>query len=151
MALLVTHVLQFIAQMVEFDGDDFDPEKCRICWSVLVVSVEILPCVIEAGPVWKDGKLFVSERIKTTGCWVQKLSFLLLALFNFKKFTESRWLQQGPSCRNLSCALSVGLDKVVEITRADPLCSDYDLHGFFQLQHPSEKACSHMWASCIRL
>ena len=139
MSLLVTHVLQFIAEHVEFDEDDFDEEACRRFWSVLGVSVELLPCIVEANPVWKDAKLVVSERIKTTGCWVEKLSFLMFALFNFKKFTESRWLQQGPSNRNLSCALAVGLEQVVHITRADPTCSDYYLHGFSHCTVPVRK------------
>ena len=106
---------------------------------MLGVSVELISCVIEANPVWKDDQQFVSERIKTTGCWVEKLSFLMLALFNFKKFTESRWLQQGPSNRNLSCALAVGLEQVVHITRADPTCSDYYVHGFSHCTVPVRK------------
>eukprot|EP00974_Lingulodinium_polyedra_P048550 4662391-Lingulodinium_polyedra.AAC.1 len=60
----------------------------------------------------------------------------MLAVFRFKKFTNSRWCTVRDSCRSLVAALALGLSGLVKMARANPKTSEYYIHGFSQLTAP---------------
>ena len=55
---------------------------------------------------------------------------LLLSIWSFRKWSDSRWLSMGPSCRTLVAALSCGLRPFVSWILSRPGVSRYFLGGF---------------------
>ena len=66
------------------------------------------------------------------GTVVERVCNVLLGVFRFKKFTDSRWVTLGDACRTLAAG-SLGLRGLVDLVRADKTTSDYYIHGFDQL------------------
>ena len=61
------------------------------------------------------------------------VAWLLLKVLRWQRFTQSRFLSLGSSCRGLVASLAVGLEGLVSLTRADPRATDFHLHGFTHL------------------
>ena len=59
----------------------------------------------------------------------------MLCVFRLKKFSGSRWVTVGESCRSLLAAMSLGLEGLVSMVRESPKASGYHIHGFGQLGH----------------
>eukprot|EP00971_Amphidinium_carterae_P351800 6492284-Amphidinium_carterae.1 len=55
---------------------------------------------------------------------------IIYKLLRIQVFTESRWLSIGDSCRAFTGAMAIGLEKIVQLTRANPEVSDYYIAGF---------------------
>ena len=57
----------------------------------------------------------------------------LLQVMRFEKYSDSRWLTVGGTCRALTAALLLGIDSLVGCIRADPKSSDYYIGGHSRL------------------
>lgn len=56
---------------------------------------------------------------------VSGIESCLMKMWQFRKFTESRWLTVGSSSRVLVAALLTGLDDLVAAISRDPPCTQY--------------------------
>ena len=75
--------------------------------------------------IWWDGhRLLVSAKYEDEPTLHEKVTGLLLTVFRFKKFTDSRWCTLGDSSRTLVASLSLGLDALIELIRKDPRTSN---------------------------
>ena len=97
-----------------------DAEERRL-WQLLGVEGNWLDLCVQLKPRFRDGKLHVS----CPGPWsleylVTTMAGLLITLFRFVKFTHSRWLTVGLTCRYLLRSLLVGLEAIVEAVIQDP-------------------------------
>eukprot|EP00972_Heterocapsa_arctica_P058615 8644479-Heterocapsa_arctica.AAC.1 len=70
------------------------------------------------------------------------VSSALLGLWHFKKFTDSRWITVGCSCRTLVAGLLTGLDSLVAFIRRAPESSDFYTHGFAKLSSIIKKSAA---------
>lgn len=77
-----------------------------------------------------QGKFKVSTRYKADEGILDMIVTLLLSVWAFKRWTESRWLSMGPSCRIMLSALALGLDTFVRWCLRQPGQSRYFLGGF---------------------
>ena len=95
-------------------------------WQLLGVEVEanMLESVACVNPWWKDGMLHVSAALPDETDKLEKVSGVLLYLFLWRKFTDSRFCTIGPSLRAVLASLAVGLSGLVAVTREDPKAFD---------------------------
>ena len=100
---------QFLAKHMETRTTPFDPNIVADFWAVLGVSESWMDMVVWINPFWFDGKLSVSATIKGQAVTPYMVSDVLLYLMKLHKFTETRWLSVGKSCRGLIASCSVGL------------------------------------------
>ena len=133
-SLIAGHVFQFIMVVIEFDAAEYDKHDVYAFWAALGVKVDLLDLLVEANPVWRNGRLFVSKAW-ADACedWFQEVAFLISAVCNWRKFTESRWLGAGASSRSLIGSCACGLERLVQITRQDKSCTDFLLAWIQQL------------------
>ena len=85
------------------------------------------------GRHWDGRHLCVSDIHQGSIDLAERIFGVILSIFRFKKFTDSRWLTIGDSARTLLAALFVGLRPLVDMTRQDGKGSDYYLNGFQRL------------------
>lgn len=139
----------------EEDLDDVD--ALQEMWYALGVE----PSVVEvlAGELrlrWKRGRLEVAAPNLNTESLIGKVSFALLSIWHFRKFSESRWVTIGSSCRSLAAGLLTGLESLVATIRESPGASDFYFHGFEKLTTASKQfivraaLSSHVSDSCLR-
>jgi hypothetical protein len=133
--LLVERLPAFLEQHLAFSADSYDVEEVLAFWRCMGIGADMLEAVAEVNPWWSaaDGHLWVNGRLADDSEATEKVSHILLYLFKWRKFTESRWITIGPACRSLLWGLCVGLERLVAMTRADPKATDFHLHGFAKL------------------
>lgn len=140
--LLNARLVSFLQSKLSFyDTSSDDVEAVEAFWHTLGVGEDKLPLVVELNPKWEDGRLWVSDTFQDREDATDKISGLLLYVFKWKKFVESRWCTIAPSCRALLCSLCCGLEGLVAVTRAQKGATDYHLHGFAKLTTNIKKFC----------
>jgi hypothetical protein len=138
-AILVERLPAFLGEFLVFDSSGFDMDEVLGFWRCLGVEADMLEEVAAVNPWWADGRLCVNGALAGDSEAAQKVSHVLLYLFKWRLFTESRWITLGPACRSLLWGLCVGLDHLVAFTRKDPQATDYHLHGYVNLTAPLKK------------
>lgn len=94
----------------------------------------MLDIVVEVNPWWAEGQLWVNGTLEGQDDVLEKIAGVMLYMFKWRGFNEARWCTVGPSCRGVLASLAVGLERVVHLTRSDPACTDYHLHGAERMQ-----------------
>ena len=102
-------------------------------WQVMGVEVDMMEAVLEVSPWWEGERLWVNSELANDRGNLGKITTVLQYLFKWRKFTETRFLSVGSSCRGVVASLAVGLSALVEIARATPGCTDYHISGFGRL------------------
>ena len=132
-SLLQVRMPLFLTECLRLDdGSDYDAQTLYHEWVNLGCDSHIAELIAHLHLRWEPSrqKLWVAAKHSEDLGLVEKVSFVLMSVMKFRRFTESRWLTLGESSRTLLCALLLGLDGLVELTRKDPAASDYHLHGF---------------------
>eukprot|EP00971_Amphidinium_carterae_P127341 2523252-Amphidinium_carterae.1 len=83
---------------------------------------------------WRGGELCISETYESgSGDVIGDISLCIIAVLRVRKYSDSRWLTIGVSCKTILAACLLGLCDLVAHVRAQPHTSDFYLHGFTRL------------------
>ena len=132
-AMLHAHLFDFLQQHVTFRAHAHDLQEAATLWAAVGVDASMLEVVAEVHPIWSGTTLLVAANLQHQTDFLEKVSRVLLYLWRWRRFTESRFASLGAASRALVASLLAGLQPLVAITRQDPHCSDYHLHGFQRL------------------
>ena len=100
-------------------------------------SLEIIAEELHMHWDFENEMLVISDEVD--GDVLEKVTGVLLGLWNFRKFCDSRWGCQGSVARSMACGLLSGLESMVAHIRRQPLSSDYYIHGFARCKDPSKQ------------
>ena len=110
-SLLVGHLESFITEALSFVDEEFEEEVVVAFWHGLGVEPEIAEFLAMYNVHWQDGALKVNLSANNPEAdLVGKLYTAMLSTFQTKKFTDSRWLTIGDSCRTLVASWALGLE-----------------------------------------
>ena len=138
-SLLHAHLRSFVHARLDFDDAEFSVDEGVTFWNALGVDPAVANELAELNVRWSGDRLLVCAAARSSDGLIERVSTLMLALFRFQKFSDSRWCTLGAACRSLTAALCVGLRGLVAAVRADPLSSDYHIHGFERLSMQSTR------------
>lgn len=133
------NVIKFLVERLGFVQPPIDTELVLRFWRALGVDGDWLDILGYLNPWWDGNRLLISEAAKDDPDLIGKVSDLILYLWRWRKFVETRWVTIGPSCRALVASLCVGLEEVVAITLADKSTTNFNLHGFSRLTSDVKK------------
>jgi hypothetical protein len=133
LSLLTARLPKFLASVVDFRREPVDEVTVRCLWQALGVEADWLDEFVHVHPVWRNGHLLVNAQCAEETDFLQRLTTIVLHVFKFRRFADSRWLSTGPCCLSLCKSLLCGLTGLVDVTRRDPTCTDFHLHGFCRL------------------
>ena len=102
----------------------------------LHVDPDVAQYLVDLGLWWRGGKLQVKRSAVARDDFMDTIKMCMLSVFRFQRFTDSRWITIGESCRSLVASLALGLSGLVHLVRADPRASDYYISGFAGLDEP---------------
>ena len=105
-------------------------------WQVLGVEADFLEEVAYVNPWFVDGALHVNAALSDSDQKLEKVSTVVLYLFRWRRFVDTRFCAIGPALRSVLASLAVGLRELVRFTREDAAATDYHLHGFARLRQP---------------
>ena len=83
---------------------------------------------------FSDGRLQVSNEVVGMPDLVDLIKTCLSSTFKFVRFSDSRFLTVGTSCRVLVAGVILGLEDLIEHIRKAPSASLFYLHGFLRLR-----------------
>ena len=102
-------------------------------WSALDIEDDISSALIEIGLLFKGGRLHVKAEFRGQAGFFDRLISILMAVWRFINYSDSRWLTIGPSTRSLNASLLTGVESLVTFSRQVRKCSEYYIHGFDRL------------------
>ena len=141
-AMISKQVPLFIMRFLTYTDDTDDYSDVVGFWSRMGIPADHLDMIAAANPRWDGSALLVSSSVRSRPDPVGMVQGIILYIFKFQKFSESRWLQTGVSSRGVVAAISVWLLQVMRMVRADPHNTDYHAHGIQELTVPVKKhAC----------
>ena len=127
-SLLVKNVNLWLAEVIVYA--DWEGFPCRECYTLLGLDPEFTELATDLQMRFEDGHLKIAEKWKHEAEVTEMVVTTLLHIWKFKKFSDSRWLSLGPSCRSVMAALMCGLKPYVTWLLARPGNSRYYLGGF---------------------
>ena len=116
-SLIVDRLPQWLVETVEVRRGDYavPEESIREFWVAMGIRSEsILAKLIKINPEWRDGKLWVSGGDRLDIGFYEDLCAVMLYIFRFVKFTESRWVTVGKVSKTISLSESVGLRVLIQ-------------------------------------
>ena len=130
--VLGTWLLQVLAPMT---ADSLpSSSELYVLWCAMNVDEALAQSIADMGLLWREGRLLIDESILVQDDWLETLSAYLLALWRFTKFTHSRWVTVGTSCRGLCRALLTGYMDLVRFMRDRGTIREYTWHGCQNLE-----------------
>ena len=99
-------------------------------WVDLCDDGDVAEQLAELGLWWHNDRLEVAREHIGKADLIRDIVGLFTSVLKFKRFSDSRWVSQGPSCRTFVIGRQLGLDELVNTIRKDPKASDYYIHGY---------------------
>ena len=126
--LLVLHSSAWLGRVLRFeDSDGFD---WAACWHLLDIEPQWVDQMCDSQMRWESGCLKVAKRYEGGAEAKSLVEMALMNVWSFRRFSDSRWISLGSSCRTLLAAVVLGLPDLVDEILANPRASSYFLSGF---------------------
>ena len=122
--------MDFLVKHVCFRDHPHDHDEARVLWAAVGVEAAMLDQIVRVHPIWTGSHLLVAKDLEGQLGFLDEVSTVLLYLWRWRRFTESRFGSLGTASRALVASLLAGLEPLVALTREDPHCSNYHLNGF---------------------
>ena len=137
--ILHSHVHSFLMSHLQFDHVAHNFDEVAEFWQTTGIEADMIELVVDVNPWWRNGALWVSGQLEGKPDVLEKVAAVVVYMFKWRKFSDTRWCTIGTSCRDLLRSLCVGLEQLAAITRADAHVTDYHLHGIVRLSDSIRK------------
>lgn len=109
-------------------------ERCEL-WSMLGLGGEWLDAILDLELRFEDDRLKIGRGAVRDGV-ASRIESVILRIYKFEKFSDSRWVTLGGTGRSVIGGMIVGLRSLVEFCIADPSSSSYYIAGFRRATTP---------------
>ena len=107
--LLHQRMGSWLLDRARFTDHTHHPETLRELWTLLGQPPEVVEHLVSLRALFRDEHLEVAAELQNDPDLWDKLTFALLQVMRFQKYSESRWLTIGCSMRTLVASLLLGL------------------------------------------
>jgi len=131
--MYLAHWIALSITFVEAMGEE-EKENWRTLWRALGMPDDVLHQLVDVFELrCIAGRLLVVARAEFHVDLVGALHALILAIWRFQKFTESRWLTVGSSARSMVAAQLTGLTAMLTWTKHNFQVQAWYLNGFWRI------------------
>ena len=127
--LLDKFMPQFLAKHMVAVDTPYDRGEVAAWWRCMGAGADWVDRLVDINPWWHMGQLRVSKTVEGKAVSGDQVAEVLLYIFKFRTFVETRWCTVGHSCRGLVGALSVGLYELALLALDLKGSVDTKLHG----------------------
>jgi hypothetical protein len=131
--ILMEHVVSWLPSVLIFVVETESPEVLTELWQSLGLEDDVICQLVRYRLLWFAGTLIVSADFQDDPELINELVAVLMAVWRFVSFTESRYLTIGASARTVISALLTGIGSLIGYCRTVKHCSEYYIHGFDRL------------------
>ena len=137
--VLQSHLYEWIGEKVQVRddrGDDWVQQR-RALWLELGIDIETADLLAADLQLWWEADsqaLCVLRGAYADGDLWEAIASGLMSVWRFARFTESRWLTVGSSCRSLVAGILTGIESLVHFIYKNPRASKFYLNGFGRLR-----------------
>ena len=134
-SLLMKNLRPWLCEVVAYEDDHLLPH--HDLWVLLGLDPNVAEVAEALQLRWDGGKMKVAERWADDGNVWEAIELVVTHIWAFRKYSESRWLSLGPSCRALLAAQVAGVCEYVQWVLSRPGNSRYYLGGFVDYFTPA--------------
>ena len=127
---LVQHVGGWLACSIKWEAWAFS-RKYQL-WTMLGLPSDLCDELAELGLICVHGSLLVDPRFQGDGAVLQRIVVLLLKVWEFREWTDSRWLSLGPACKSLTSSRLLGMPALVAYVLRQPHVAAWTL-GMYKM------------------
>lgn len=138
---LVRHAPGWVARRLRFEAAA-SPEVLRSLWTMVGFAGDWVDHFVELELRFDDGHLKVHPRWEADAQLPDMIMNAILFAWQWKKFSESRWMSLGASCQSLLGSLLLGLQDLVGEVLLQPGVCTYYLKGFSFLSSDALGLCA---------
>ena len=122
----------FVRERLQF-SDEMCKSEAELLqmWQDLGMRETVAGDLAALGLTWRDGSYFVRAQFDGSEGLQERVIRAIVSVLRFRKFTDSRWLTVGESCRRLITGQLLGLSALVDVIRRTPHASDWYIHGYW--------------------
>ena len=137
--------------------EDGDVDLLRRVWTMCGLSDSLISLLCDLQIRFSNGVLKISDAYVDESQLPQRIATALLALWEFRAWSETRWCGMGRTCRLLVANILTGLPAIVQMILDDPEQSSYHISGWKHLTKPMlRRACvvcasGRVSESCLEL
>ena len=133
--LILKYVCPWLIEHVAWTEEANCPpmDELQDVWDTLGLDPVLSQLMVEEMRMRWDPQ---TQRLHIKSDWQRRpnamddIATVLLGVWRFKQFSDSRWVTIGCNSRSIVAGLLTGLDSLVGRIRADPLASDYEIKGW---------------------
>ena len=118
---------------VVFMDDDIDGDAAEARWKTLGLDPDLVAELVWASPRVKDCKLHLHPRVADDVLWRERATTLLMAVFQWVSFADSRWASRGRTAQRILAGVAVGLEILYNKVFLNPKATKYYLKGIRRL------------------
>ena len=115
--------------MVSIEFVDAGIPHAQDLWTSLSIEPSWVELLLDLKLHFKKGRLCISRDFADDDSLAEKVSSVLLHVWRFKKYTDSRWVTIGESCRTVLIALLTGIDSLISRIRSNPKTATFTSAG----------------------
>lgn len=108
-------------------------------WCLLGMDSEWAETLADLQLRWQGGRLCVAARLEHEADSMNKISACLMKAWQFREFSESRWVSFGNSSRSVLASIVLGLEPYVKFIIEETKSSDYKIKGVGRLDSDAKK------------
>ena len=137
-AMLMENIHEWLRHSVCFTDPELLPSANTLqeLWEALGLEPDVIEQLVHFRMIFKDGKLHISSDVRPTfggQTTMDEVVGMLTAVWRFVKFSDSRFLTVGPSCKALVSSCMLGLSHMIHWLRKTKHVSEYYIHGWDRL------------------
>jgi hypothetical protein len=136
------NLVPWITAHLQFEDSPLSVEERNRVWMLFGLSGGWLDVAVSLQVRWENGCLKVGIEQLPGEPLVQRIKGLLMKLFKFSKFTDSRWVTLGTTGRAIIAGYMVGLPSLVDWCIKNPSTSSWYIKGFLRMSD----ACRHLYS-----
>jgi len=126
-AVLESSAPRWIASVLDFH--DWHVDCLQLLWTLLGFSGALLDSLIDMQIRFSGGQLLVAEVFRKEPNIYQQVYAVLLGVWRFETFTDSRWNTLGQASKSLLAAAIVGIEPLVQYIMKQAHTSTYFIRG----------------------
>ena len=137
--LLVEELPEFVRVHMQYSEEVYCYDDVLQFWTALGAEPSRAQDLARAHIRWQQGALLVNACMRSEPDPLGSIVTLIMYLFKWQPFTDTRWCKSTPACQSLISSCAVGLQALVGRVRADGSKTDFHLHGFSNFDMPLRK------------
>jgi hypothetical protein len=131
---------EWIPRVVQFEDWELTEQEQYQLWLIFGLPHTVVEVLVDLQLHFSEGRLKVAKKWEHVDSSAQFIRTCLVSVFEFREWTDSRWISMGRSSRRMAASLLLGLESLVQTLRHLHMISEYYIKAFTKLTDRHRRA-----------